>query len=277
MFKTAHDPPTPRARWRSRLLVAVAVVSMATLSACSENALGGLGGRSSGWIDEVATTRVETTTTLAASIKPTAAVQWFNDGFEPPSDSDSTVLAEVFARSDGSSQYLQASRPEIVVLAPEVEFPDMVPAAVEYVTSQVVVESRTLRLSDNPTVAFGLWSVEPYTRSRSIGQVAVLTASLDEIAAEVGNDPNSEATCAAFTLADDRLCGVEKLGETTVWRLESAGNVTHLWYRGPYRYELSARSVDEEVIHTIIGEMSPLIDQVGSQTSAETSTSEPSS
>lgn len=257
------SPALHRVNTKPTLLV-LAILAL-LLGACSEDSLAGLGGKSSDWIGEVATTRPSTTTTVAATVRSQSTVQWANDGFPRPGSDNGELLATVFGRTDGSSQYLQASRHEIAVLVPEVEFPITVPVETEYVTSQVVVESRTLQLSTNPTVAFGLWSVEPYSRSRSIGQVGVLSAALDETAARVANDPDSQPTCAAFTQSTDVVCGIEQLGGMTVWRLESASGLVHIWYRGKYRYELSAPRLSESVAHQVIESMTPLAELVDVQ------------
>lgn len=252
---------------RCRLVLTVALAVLAVgAAACSDSALGDLGGRSSGWIGEVATTALSTTTTLARPTRPSSEVSWVNDELSlstSPEGDAADVLGQVFARTGGDSRFLQASRFEIAVVTPEVDFPAEVPAGVFYITSQLVIESRTLRLANDPTVAFGMWSVEPYTRSRSIGQLAVLNVSTDPVASEVANDPNTAPTCTAFTQVPDRVCGIESLAEGTVWRLESESGVIHLWYRGIYRYELNARAdVDEELIHTVIMSMQPLSQQV---------------
>lgn len=241
-----------------RRIFAVLVVLALSASACSDDALGQLGGRTSDWIGEVATTATTTTTIAPVLTQPATAAEWVNDDFgspDPDADPDE-VLASVFARAGDSSQFLQASRAEIVAVVPDVLFPAVIPTQVRYITSQLVIESRILRLAQEPTVAFGLWSVEPYTRSRSVGQVAVINVATDPAGAEVANDPNSEATCAAY--ADvDRTCGVEYFLDDPVWRLEGQGGVTHIWFRGDYRYEIEGR-VPEDIMHDVIASAVPL-------------------
>ena len=255
---------------RSRIGTTTALaVLVVVAAACSESAFIDLGGRSSEWIGEVATTGSTTTTTLPDLTRASSQADWINDDLADPPDPDaveSTVLAQVFARSGGeNSRFLQASRAEIAAVVPEVEFPAEIPAEVFYVTSQLVIESRTLRLASEPTLAFGMWSVEPYTRSRSIGQVAVLNVSTDAAGAEVANDPNTEPTCTAFAQVEDRVCGIEEFTDIPVWRLESGSGVVHLWYRGVFRYELTARSdIDEETVHEVISSVEPLADRVSS-------------
>lgn len=242
-------------------VVLVLVLSLA-VAACSEDSLGRLGGRSSDWIGEVATTAATTTTRAPVRTRSAESADWINDGLGTPAAeaSPDDVLAAVFARAGDESRFLQASRAEIVAVTPDVAFPETLPVEVGYITSQLVIESRTLRLANDPTVAFGLWSVEPYTRSRSVGQVAVLNVATDPAGAEVANESDTEATCAAFTNGD-RLCSIESFIDVPVWRLEGEGGVIHIWYRTPYRYELDGgHDVDEELVHSVIDSMVPLAD-----------------
>ncbi|HEX2153441.1 MAG TPA: hypothetical protein VHL52_05650 [Acidimicrobiia bacterium] len=230
------------------------------LTGCSEEALGELGGRSSDWIGEVATTATTTTTTLPTLTRPAGTADWINREFSPPApDAEpSAVLAEVFARSGPASRYLQASPAEIVAVTPEVEFPGIVPTEVSFVTSQVVIESRELTLADDPTVAFGLWSVEPYSRSRSVGQLAVLNVSRDPDGVELAAGDDVEAVCTAV-VTGERLCAFEDLSAFPVWRLEDGGGVVHVWFREPFRYELDGfPAVDEELVHEVIASVMPL-------------------
>lgn len=246
----------PDSRWRLLL----AVLATVGLVACSDDALSGLGGRSSGWIGEVATTATTTTTTIPAQTRPVTDADWINDQFETPDPEmeGDDVLAAVFARSGDSSRFLQASRAEIVAVTPDVMFPSTVPAEVRFVTSQLVIESRTLRLANDPTLAFGMWSVEPYTRSRSVGQVAVLNVATDPAGAELAADPNTEPNCAQYS-QENRLCSIEQFTDIPVWRLEGEGGLTHVWYSAPYRYDLETRTdIDEELVHTVIDSVLPL-------------------
>lgn len=231
-----------------------------TVGACSDEAFGDLGGRSSDWIGEVATTATTTTTTVPTLTHPAADVDWVNDEFgDPEPDMEpGSVLAGVFARSGDASRFLQASRSEIVAVTPEVEFLGEVPTEVAYVTSQLVIESRELRLANDPTVAFGMWSVEPYSRSRSVGQEAVLNVSEDPEGVELAAGGDAEATCTSI-VSGDRVCAVESFGNETVWRLEDAGGVIHVWFSEPYRYELDGfAGVDEELVHVVIASVRPL-------------------
>lgn len=257
--------PIPRHRrpgWVRTARLAVWALLALSIASCSDEALGDLGGRTAGWIHEVATTTTSTSTTTPATIRHALEAEWVNDelGAPQPDLTDSELLAAIFARSADESRFLQASRDEIAALVPEAAFPATLPVDVAYVTSQIVIESRTLRLARDPVVAFGMWSVEPYTRSRSVGQVAVLTASSDPAGSEVANDPDTEPTCGLFATGD-RLCSIEDFADRPVWRLESEAGVVHIWYAGPFRYELDGRGdLDEEILHTMITSMTPMAD-----------------
>lgn len=260
MVRSLFESPSLGRRSRRPLTPALLLVVLATvLTACSEDSLLDLGGVSSGWIGEVATTTTTTTTTAPSTTRVVEEATWVNDtlvesdGRGEPAE----VLAVVFARSDGSSSFLQASRAEIAVVVPEVRFPRILPAAASFITSQLVIESQSLTLADEPTVAFGMWSVEPYTRSRSIGQVAVLNVATDASgsAAMADGDP----TCDSFADRATTLCSVESVGEGPVWRLEAESGVTHLWYRGDFRYELFARAgVAEDILRRMVETLTPL-------------------
>lgn len=232
---------------------------MSLLAACSEVALSDLGERSSGWIGEVATTTTTVPTPIPSPTREAIEAEWVNDEFgaPPPDARIEDVVTRVVARTADDSRFLQASRAEIAVAVPLVEFPSEIPKDAGFITSQIVVDARTLRLASDPTVAFGLWTVEPYTRSRSVGQVAVLTVATDSTGAEnAAADVNS--VCA--TAGVDRLCSVEYLGRGPVWRFETSAGVSHVWFGGVYRYELEGRpDQDEEVLHRVIDSLVPLV------------------
>jgi hypothetical protein len=244
----------------SRVVLAVsACFLVAALSACSENSLAGLGGRSSDWIGEVATTATTTTTIPPQLLRAVTELEWINDEFGgPPSDATSSdVLAQVFARAGDASRFLQASRQEIVAVVPSAEFLSQVHVDVGYVTSQLVIESRELTLADDPTVAFGLWTVEPYTRSRSVGQMGVLNLSRDPGGVDLAEQGEVDAVCTTL-VPPETTCGVEDLGGMQVWRIEET-STSHVWYIDPFRYELAGfAGVDEELVHEMILSTAPL-------------------
>lgn len=248
-----HDRPG-----RSFALLLMGVFVM--LAACSDDSLMDLGGRSSDWIGEVATTAATTTTTAPILVHSALDADWINDEFGPPDSEmeEGRVLASVFARAGDSSQFLQASREEIALAVPDVQFPATLPVQVTHVTSQLVIESRELVLADDPTVAFGLWSVEPYTRSRSVGQTAILNASRDPAGVELAAAGNLEDVCSSL-VTGERVCSSEDFTTRPVWRLEDGGGVIHVWYADPFRYELQGlRGFDEALVHEMVDSVTPL-------------------
>lgn len=244
---------------RHPLIGISALLVVMVSSGCSDDSLADLGMRSSDWIGEVATTAPTTTTTAPVLTYGADEAEWMNDEFGAPDAEtpESTVLAEVFARSGDSSRFLQASRQEIVTVVPDVQFLSEIPVEVRYITSQLVIESRELRLADDPTVAFGMWTVEPYTRSRSVGQMGVLNASRDPGGVDIAEQNDVQAVCTVLVPAET-TCGSEELGSMLVWRIEETV-VTHVWFSDPFRYELQGlESLDEELVHEMIMSMRPL-------------------
>lgn len=240
---------------------AIAWISLVlAVAACSEDMFADLGGRSSSWIGEAATTAPSTTTTPVSPVHASQSLTWVNDEFgSPPRGAElDEVLAEAFARSEDNSRFLQASRAEIAAVLPEVEFPAVLPTSVSHITSQLVIEDRMLSLSNDPTVAFGLWSVEPYTRSRSVGQEAVLNLSRDPEGVEAAASREPEDVCLLLAGAET-LCGLEPIGDLQVWRLEDAAGLVHVWFREPFRYEFTGfDDEDEDLVHEVIASLEPL-------------------
>ncbi|MCZ6456505.1 MAG: hypothetical protein O6650_04570, partial [Actinobacteria bacterium] len=108
-----------------------------------------------------------------------AILQWSNDAIVTENLADpEALIAEVFARREGD-RFIQASRAEIAAALPLVRFPADVPYGAEWVSSQLVIENSG-ELSDDPSAAFGIWSAEPYSRSRSVAQMAVLRIAIDK-------------------------------------------------------------------------------------------------
>jgi len=222
---------------RVALLVLVAVAA----AACGDAPLQSLGQRSSGWVSEptiVTTTTVPITIPLVVG---SGALKWFNEDTGQDLPNDPTVLqAAIFERRAGDL-FVQSSRSEIVTILPDVEFPTNAPHLAEYVTSQLIFDTSG-ELSDDPMVAFGIWSAEPYTRSRTVAQMAVLRVSRDEETAAEVSAPGSEPSCAQFADRVTQSCEIVDLGTGPVWTLQADGGYTLIWFERFYRYELFGRS-----------------------------------
>ncbi len=233
------------------------------LAACGGAPLESVGWRSSNWIGEP---EVSTTTTTEPSTSDVVAVSgllWSNDSIVTESlDDPQDLIAEVFARRQGD-RFIQASRAEIAAALPGVSFPATAPAGAEWVSSQLVIENSGL-LSHEPSAAFGIWSAEPYTRSRSVAQMAVLRVFIDPVNASEVELPDAEISCARFADRSTESCSILSRGDRDLWRLTSNDGVTIVWFEAPYRYELFGRAfVPTPVIEKVAADVVPLADLVG--------------
>lgn len=104
------------------------------------------------------------------------AVAWANDGIEVfTGDLErEALISAVWARGDGISPFIQASRREIATALPGIEFPQLVPGPVTHISSQLVYDTQTATLDVSTAAAFGMWVAEPYALPRSEAQLAVL-------------------------------------------------------------------------------------------------------
>jgi len=218
-----------------------AVASAAVLLVACGAPLRSVGERSSKWVNEP---QVVVTAPPSATL-PTSVgsgrLLWWNDGIDSESLSDrDALIAGVFARREGD-RFIQASRAEIAAALPDVQFPAEVPFGAEWVSSQLVIENSG-ELSTDPSAAFGIWSAEPYTRSRSVAQMVVLLVSIDAGSGVETAESGEESTCARFADSSTETCDVTTIGDRRVWNLLSAGGTTLIWFEGGYRYQLRGRS-----------------------------------
>jgi hypothetical protein len=212
------------------------------LVACGESTFASLGRRSSDWISEPT---VITTTTVPITV-PTVIgsdiLKWFNDTIvtTAPFDDPAAVEQEIFDRRAGDL-FIQASRAEIVSLLPDVRFPATAPFLAEYVTSQVVFDNNG-ELSSDPVATFGIWSSEPYTRSRSVAQMAVLEVASDPEAAAAVQAPDADLSCARFADRSTEVCESLSIEGMPAWALTADNGSTLVWFEANYRYELFGRT-----------------------------------
>jgi hypothetical protein len=220
---------------------ALAVIAVVLLAACGDAPFATLGRRSSDWIGQPT---VLTTTTVATTVPIVVGAEilkWYNDGLggEFLDDPDSLKVA-IFARR-GGDLFIQASRAEMVALLPDLKFPASTPYLSEYVTSQLVFDENG-DLEDDPVAAFGIWSSEPYTRSRSVAQMIVMQVSLDVVNATEVSEPGADISCTRFEDRTTSECVTGTIGGRTVWSLEASNGNTLIWFDDDYRYELFGRS-----------------------------------
>lgn len=101
---------------------------------------------------------------------------WLNDEIVDQAEGTSTeVIAAVWGRQAGS-RFVQASRAEVAVALPTLEFPSLVPSDTTWVTSQLVYDEDTATLDLDTAAAFGMWRVEPYTVTE--GRIMVLRVGI---------------------------------------------------------------------------------------------------
>ncbi len=146
---------------------------------------------------------------------------WVNDGLDAGVDvlGPEALLAAVWARSDGSTAFIQASRTEIAAALAGVEFPRLIPGAAVWISSQLVYDLETATLDPVTSAAFGMWTVEPYTAPRNEAQLAVL---------RVGTDTSGDPAGEIFSF---RVAGGREL----------------TWTEGGFAYQLFCRTgVTEE-------------------------------
>ena len=237
----------------------VALGAAVVVSACSERPFESFGERSSNWINEPTIPTTTTTVFARPEVVASEELQWFNDSIETENlDDRDALIAEVFARRQGD-RFIQASRAEIAVALPGVAFPALVPYGAEWVSSQLVIDGSG-RLADDPAAAFGIWSTEPYTRSRTVAQMAVLNVAIDpETAAKLADGEG--ISCAGLSDVSTESCETVEVGSTIYWRLRSTGGTTLVWFDDSYRYELFGRNfIPSDVLVRMATNMIPLSD-----------------
>lgn len=184
--------------------IALLVIAMTLLAACGDGGLlDGLGTRSQEVV--YGDTSTTTTTVTVDTVPPplgsrrASALVWFNDGIaNEGAGQASQVIAQVWSRGDGASSVIQASRSEIAAALAGIQFPELVPESVGWVTSQLVFDVASGTLSQDTSAQFGLWSLEPYTSDS--GRSAVLWVRPARSADTVGK-VQSETSQDGLTLS----------------------------------------------------------------------------
>ena len=228
------------------------------VAACGDAPLQSVGQKSSEWINEPTVSTTTAVVTTVPIVVTSKILKWFNDTIMTEHLDDPGALRQEIFQRRGGDLIIQSSKAEIEVLLPELEFPSVVPYLAEYVTSQVVFGGSG-QLSDDPVVGFGLWSSEPYTRSRSVAQMVVLWVSFDaDTAAELA-EPGADTSCARFSSGATQSCELLQIGDTTVWSLRSDNGNTMVWLDGSYRYELFGRTfVPVSALERMIPSFTPI-------------------
>jgi hypothetical protein len=236
-FTTGY--PVNGGQVRRRALTALSIVIILGLAACGDTPFQSLGERSSRWVTAPTVLTTSTVPTTIALARDAANLIWYNDDLGAGPENPEDVVAAVYARREGD-RFIQASREEIGKVLEDVQFPSRVPPLSEYVSSQLVIENNGV-VSDDPSAAFGIWTAEPYSKSRSVAQLIVIRVYRDaETAAEVETDA-ADLTCARFAAEQTEGCDIEEIGGRTTWVLKDGSGTTMIWFEGIYRYEMFGR------------------------------------
>jgi hypothetical protein len=206
---------------------------------------------------------VVTTTTVPITVPIVIGsdiLKWFNDEISSELPDDPEAVKDAIFERRGGDLFVQASRAEIAALVPDIKFPSSTPYLSEYVTSQIVFDNDG-NLSADPVAAFGIWSSEPYTRSRSVAQLIILRISVDAAAAAEVAEPGAEISCARFSDRTTEVCAVTTVEGIPVWSLAASNGTTLIWFDGDYRYELFGRSfVAVAALEDMVVDLVPLAD-----------------
>jgi hypothetical protein len=246
---------------RSSTMV-VLVLATALLAGCGSDApLADLGHMTERWI--AAAPEPTTTTTFAPSVvapvgllatSGSKTIDWVNDELGDrsrtvPASPEETILA-VWSRSNRQDQYVQASRTEILAALPGLGVPTLIPENVAFVTSQLIFDPSTGGLS-SPAAAFGFWSEKPYTKSRSVAQLAVLMVAIDEPIPEpvvpdtigVPEAPAGPSRCDELTDSTVQECAQVTLEDgCPAWSLAAADGWRLVWSEHGFTYDLFVRN-----------------------------------
>jgi len=231
-------PVRPRVSDRIKWLALATML----LSACGDDPLSHIGERSSEWIQEPTVTTFASTQASGSALTPVIRSDWFNTDLSPVGGtSPAEIISGVYVRANPSDPYVQATPAEIAIALPGVVFPALTPPEVRFITSQLVYDLSDVTLASEQVAAFGLWTVEPYTRSRSVGQQGVYTVIQDDEGLAALASGTADTSCARYI--DEQVeCEVEEVQERPAWELTDQLGTTLVWYGETYRYELFLRS-----------------------------------
>lgn len=227
------------------------VIAMIALSGCAlgEQPLADVGHASGEWVhgaDRPVATSAPTTTTTTAPTEAIAVVSWVNDDLGEP-EAEQDPVERVLQRRVSFERFVQASRFEIAAALPAVRFPEVLPSDVRFITSQLVYSGD--RLDAAEPAAFGLWTVEPYTKPRSVGQRGVLLIGFATGAEGAGDLCPDAGTCSPVDLSE----GVQAAS------VEAPEGWTLIWEQEGYRYELFLRGMTSpEIPLEVAGSFQPL-------------------
>jgi hypothetical protein len=217
------------------------VALVGVLGACGDQPLAGVGEGVSNWIGRPTITTTATTGP-GPGLAPVSRIDWFNRDLAPVGGTTpDEIIAGVYTRANPSDPFVQATPAEIALALPNLMFPSLLPPEVRFVTSQLVYDLNSVQLAEEQVATFGLWTVEPYTRSRSVGQQGVLSIVLDPEGLAALASGTADTSCARY-VDREAECSVTEVAEAPAWELTDPIGVTLVWFGESYRYELFLRS-----------------------------------
>jgi hypothetical protein len=272
------------------------VLAAGTLAACGSDApLADLGHMTERWIAAAPDAPITTSPPPAAAplgllaTNGAETVEWVNDelGNGPPavSPSPDEIVNFVWSRSNGQDRYVQASRIEILAALPALEVPLLIPDKVSFITSQLIFDPATGELASDAAAAFGFWSEKPYTKSRTVSQLAVLMVAIEEpppapVVPDTIGVPAPEPVgdrCERLTDAAVRDCTRVTLQDgCPAWSLEVTDGWRLVWSEHSYTYDLFVRNAaDADLLTRMAGSCEGLAPGVSVLAGAEGPEGEP--
>jgi hypothetical protein len=237
------------------------VVAGSLLAGCgSDTPLADLGHMTERWIAAAPASAVTTTippvVTAPVGLLATSGskpIEWVNDDISDlsPTAAAEDAIVAVWSRSNREDRFVQASRSEIVAALPAIQFPELIPMKVAFITSQLVFNPETGDLASDSVAAFGFWSDMPYTKSRTVSQIAVLTVAVDQPAPEpvvvdtigVPEDQPGDLRCDELVASTVEECKAVTLEDgRAAWSLDATDGWRLVWSEYGYTYDLFVRN-----------------------------------
>ncbi len=227
------------------------VVLVVVLAGCGDSPLAGIGEHSSVWLgtdEHEPPASGVVASTPDVDLVPAADVRWWNDGLSRPSEPSRASLEVISSRRNPGDRFAQASRSEVAAFFPDLEFPSRIPAAVRSVTSQLVLAASEAAFAGDHIASFGLWTADPYTQSRSVGQLATIT-----VFSGVTDDPCTVAGAG---------CTTEQVGARTVGLVDRPSGETVVWSDTERTYEMFVRDPAVSAVPAMLESIAPISELV---------------
>lgn len=246
--------------WSRRVLAATAIFAI-ILTACGDQPLSDLG-LARDWIDAGRTPEDERRGPQPVPIDPNVPravtdVNWYNGWAPQVAPEPQQVVADVWAGSDGSDFFVQASPNEIAAALPGIKVPEVLPPTTVDITSQLMYEGTSGRLDNDIVATFGFWNTEAYSVTRATGQLAILSVAREQESVPAADDPTEG--CARFGDSDVSSCEPVRVAGHPGWWVSDIDGDTLIWLDTEYRYELFRRPrLDREMVEQMAGSMVPL-------------------